>query len=228
VQSNKNMLELSIQQAQEQLDSLQEIPEPDMKEDELNELEKSIDHYKEQQNQYYIARTKYGDAVKAFSNTGIRSVVLDLVTPTLNENANYYLNLLSDSYLKVRFTTQVENQDGSLRDKFDVEITHGDTETTYQTLTQGERTRVDVAISLALQDLVYSKSLLRSNIALYDEVFDGLDEKGVSSVIDILKEKAKEVGTIFVITHSDTFKPLFENVLTVRKENGESKLMKES
>lgn len=222
------MLISSKKQLQEQLNEFKNIPKPDLKENKIEELEAMIKSTQEKIDEVDTKLNQYQDVIDAFSNKGIRSVVLDLVTPTLNESANKYLGELSDSFLQVRFKTQVEKQDGTLTDKFDVEVINGEDTVTYQSLSQGERTRVNVAISLALQDLVYQNAHLRANIGLYDEVFDGLDEKGVESVVAILNKRAKEVGTIYVITHSNTMKPLFENVLTIRKENNESKIIEES
>lgn len=217
---NKEMLDSEVLRAERALKEVESLPKPDERKEEIEEVEEELKALKVEEGQVFVSKTKYEDAVKAFSNSGIRSVVLDLVTPTLTNNANRYLSTLSDSTLQVEFTTQVEKADGELTDKFDVMVTHSGEETTFQTLSQGEKTRVNVAISLALQDLVYSNSQLQTNIALYDEVFDGLDSKGVSSVIDILKSKAEEIGSVFVITHSSTMKPLFEKAITITKEDG--------
>lgn len=63
------------------------------------------------------------------------------------------------------------------------------------------------------------------NLGLYDECFDGLDSIGCENVIKILKERQKDVSSIFVITHSENLKALFENVITMKKENGSSFLV---
>lgn len=221
---NKEQLVADVERAKKSLEEVKSLPKPDLREKEIKEVEKLNKDLEDTRNEVFIAKSQYEDAVKAFSNSGIRSVVLDLVTPTLTNSANKYLNILSESTLKVEFTTQIENADGKLADRFDVRVIHNGEETTFQTLSQGEKTRVNVAISLALQDLVYSNNQLKTNIALYDEVFDGLDDKGISSVIDILKDKAKEIGSVFVITHSNTMKPLFEKVITIEKSSGISEI----
>ncbi|MGI4292156.1 hypothetical protein ACR2WS_26640, partial [Klebsiella pneumoniae] len=63
-----------------------------------------------------------------------------------------------------------------------------------------------------------------TNIALYDECFDGLDTIGCENVIKLLKDRLNTVGTIFVITHNTELKPLFEQTIKIVKENGVSKL----
>lgn len=169
-------------------------------------------------------KTKYEDTVKLFSNSGIRSVVLDLVTPYLNERANKYLATLTGSEIEIVFTTQVTNKDKTISDKFDVQILNASGGDTYKSNSEGEKKRIDLAISFAIQDLVLSKTNMKTNIALYDECFESLDEVGCENVITILKERQEQIGTIFVITHNTSLKALFENVITVTKENGISSL----
>ena len=69
-----------------------------------------------------------------------------------------------------------------------------------------------------------SKDEISTNIALYDECFDGLDTVGCENVIKLLKDRLNTVGTIFVITHNQSLAPLFEQTIKVVKENGVSKL----
>ncbi len=59
---------------------------------------------------------------KVFSKEGITSVVLDLITPYLNEHANYYLTKLSGSILSINMNTQKLNANKTLADKFDLQI----------------------------------------------------------------------------------------------------------
>lgn len=156
-------------------------------------------------------------ADKVFSRKGVPSMALDLVTPFLTEHTNHYLAKLSGSILKVSMTTQTLNANKSLSDKFDIQVFNDAGASSYQSCSTGEKKRIDIAIAFAIQDLQNSKSNLATNIAIYDECFDGLDAIGAETVIELLKEKAKTVGSIFVITHNDTLKPFFDSVITVEK-----------
>ena len=69
-----------------------------------------------------------------------------------------------------------------------------------------------------------SKEDISTNIALYDEVFDGLDSIGCENVVKLLKDRTKKVSTIFVITHNTELKSLFEQRIKIIKEEGISKL----
>lgn len=217
-------LDAEIRSIQSNLDNLTSIPKPIKKDKEKQAIEDQLTQANVELLAISGKKSKYEDTVKLFSNAGIRSVVLDLVTPYLNERANKYLATLTGSEIEIVFTTQVKNKDDSLADRFDVQILNASGGDTYKSNSEGEKKRIDLAISFAIQDLVLSKTNLKTNIALYDECFESLDEVGCENVITILKERQEQIGTLFVITHNASLKALFENVITVHKVNGISSL----
>ena len=221
-QLEREMNQLQVPQAND----YSYIKEPNQEEHqkEIKELEKTIDNYKEDIVQLESKKQRYNQAVNAFSNKCIRSVVLDFITPFLNEKANEYLQTLSGSGIEIEFQTQVENAKGELKDKFDVIVNNSKGGSSYKSNSAGEQKRIDIAISFAIQDLIMSKEEISTNIALYDEVFDGLDAIGCENVIKLLKDRLNIVSTIFVITHNENLKSLFDNTIKVIKEDGISRM----
>lgn len=219
-------LDVDIRSLQSNLDNLNSIPKPVKKDQEKRAIQDQLTQANVELLAISGKKSKYEDTVKLFSNAGIRSVVLDLVTPYLNERANKYLATLTGSEIEIVFTTQVKNKDDSLADRFDVQILNASGGDTYKSNSEGEKKRIDLAISFAIQDLVLSKTNLKTNIALYDECFESLDEVGCENVITILKERQEQIGTLFVITHNVQLKALFENVITVHKVDGISTIEK--
>lgn len=160
----------------------------------------------------------------AFSDQGIKSHVLDLVTPTLNQGVNKYLSSLTGGAITIEFSTQTKKADGTLSDKFDIRVFYNSLETGYNSLSSGEKRRVDVAISLALQDMVLQRYGDDINLLAYDELFESLDATGAENVIELLKERTNKVGTIIVVSHNEDLKPLFDKTITVIKKEGVSTL----
>lgn len=160
----------------------------------------------------------------AFSDKGIKSHVLDLVTPTLNEGVNKYLGTLTGGAINVEFSTQSKKADGTLSDKFDISVTYNGDVMNYNALSSGEKRRVDVAISLALQDMVIQRYGADVNLLAYDELFESLDATGAENVVELLKSRIEKVGTIIVVSHNEDLKPLFDNSLEVIKKDGVSTL----
>ena len=193
--------------------------------EELDKLEKDNKENMEKVDKLTDDMLEYEQVVKMYSNSGVRSIVLDNITPYLNEQANKYLAILAGSTIQINLTTQKENKDGSISDKFEVEVYNASGGSDYKSASAGERKRIDLAISFALQDLVIKQNNTSVNLLMLDEVFENLDEVANENVITLLEEKAKEVESIFVITHNEQLKGLFSNKVTVVKEqDGISKL----
>lgn len=183
----------------------------------LTEREADLTHTED-----LIARLEFW--VAGFGNSGIKSYLLDSVTPYLNTRANHYLSKLSGNTTEIEFSTQTRLKTGEVRDKFEVRISNRVGGTSYTSNSTGEKKRIDLAISLALQDLVMSRADGQLNILLYDEVFDGLDAIGCENAIQLLQDIQTGVPSVFVITHNDVLKAYFETSLTATKQNGTTTL----
>lgn len=164
--------------------------------------------------------------LKGFSNSGIKSMLLDDITPFLNERANKYLQVLSGNHVRVEFSTQTTLKSGEVRDKFQIAVVNEDGGNSYISNSSGEKRRIDVAINLALQDLIASRANKKLNIMFMDEVLDTLDRQGTDSVIELLMEISKEKSSVFVISHNDDIQSYFQNFLLVTKQNGCSTIEK--
>ena len=216
----------NIQSLERNLASLANVPKPKDRTEEKQVIHATVETLQQELLATNITKEQYEQTISMFSNTGIRSVVLDLITPFLNERANKYSALLSGADIEILFSTQTQNKDGSYADKFGVTVINNHGGEVYQANSGGEKKRIDLAISFAIQDLVMSKDDLQTNIALYDEIFESLDPIGCESVITLLQEKQKQIGSIFVITHNSALSTLFENTITIKKVNGVSHIVK--
>lgn len=183
-----------------------------------------IDKLRLDKEQLVNNRIKLEHALDAFSDKGIKSHVLDLVTPTLNEGVNKYLSILTGGIISAEFSTQTKKSDGTFSDKLDIVIHHSGEDTTYSSLSSGEKRRVDIAISLALQDMVMTRFGNDINLLAYDELFESLDAVGSENVVELLRQKLADVSTIIVISHNEDLKPLFDKTILVTKEKGISTL----
>jgi DNA repair exonuclease SbcCD ATPase subunit len=206
-----------IENIKSTLEKLRNIPEPRSRDSERETIRNKIKAHKEQLLALEREKKQLEDVVKIYSNSGVKSHVLDLITPFLNERANKYLAILSGPDMEVKFSTQTQNKDGSFSDKFDLQLTNITGGGNYKANSEGEKKRADLSISLAIQDLVMARGDSATNFVVYDEVFDALDSVGSESVVTLLRERLNTVGSIFVITHNETLKPLFEKVVTVVK-----------
>ena len=108
--------------------------------------------------------------------------------------------------------------------KFNVKLFKSDgRQTKYKSYSSGEKGRIDSAILLALQSLVFERAGSCSNIVIFDEVFEHLDTVGIERAVNLLSEEAKDKA-IFVVSHHNEFQDYFDNFITIRKKKGISVL----
>lgn len=158
-----------------------------------------------------------------FGNKGIKSLILDSILPVLNLEANRYIHHLMDD-VEIEFDTETTTKSGETRDTFEIRIRSGESQG-YHMASGGERRRIDFCISLALQSLLASTGS-KSNIFILDEPFESVDESGIGELIDLLREYSRKQGVaVYCITHLSNLKPLFDDVVTVQRQNGISTIV---
>jgi DNA repair exonuclease SbcCD ATPase subunit len=160
-----------------------------------------------------------------FSNAGIKSKILNSITPFMNRQADVYIRDLTDGELKIEFNTQTQLKSGQIKEQFSVEVTNKNGAKTYDGSSGGEKARADLAITLTLSDLVASRSKKSYPQRWFDEPFEAMDQAGIEAVMELLAKMVETCGTIFVITHQDSMKALFSKVVTVEKRNGATNLV---
>lgn len=162
--------------------------------------------------------------VKGYSAQGLPSFVLDAVMPFLTERTNEYLETLADGDITMSISTQRElkSSKGEVRDEieisWDIEGNEGVTKS------GGQRTRMNLAVDLALMDLAASREGSLPDILMIDEALDGLDKEGTARVLKLLQGLRSRRGSIFVISHSDDMSEMFERGVVVVREDGKSRL----
>lgn len=159
--------------------------------------------------------------VEVFSPAGVRALILDTVTPFLNQRTSEYLSVLSDGNLSAVWTTLSKTAKGDLREKFSIEVTNERGGDSFQSLSGGEKKKVRVATCMALQDLVSSRATKPVNLWIADEIDSALDVSGLERLMTVLNRRAMEKGTVVIISHTN-LRDWCGNVITVRKESGVS------
>jgi chromosome segregation ATPase len=163
----------------------------------------------------------YANAVKVFGPAGVRAHILDTVTPFLNEKTSEYLGALSDGNIHATWSTLTKTAKGELKEKFNIEVTNDKGGKTFKAISGGEKRKVRLAAALALQDMVATRASKPINLFLADEIDDALDEPGMERLMGVLEKKAKERGTVLVISHR-SLTDWIDVVINVTKSGGVS------
>ena len=92
----------------------------------------------------------------------------------------------------------------------------------FENLSGGEKQRLDLIIQFAIRDMMSRYLGFSSNILILDEIFDNLDAKSTSSILNLITTKLSDVESIFIISHhsEELDLPVDSQITIVKDENG--------
>ena len=154
--------------------------------------------------------------VKAFGDKGIRRLVVQGIIPALNSRIAYWLQCLIDGKLELTFDNQLEET-----------VTRNGTPTNYANLSNGEKQRVNLAISQSFAHVMMLNSGTQPNLVFLDEVTGGgIDRAGTSMVHTMIFELAKE-RQVFVTTHNENLMQMLSGCesIVLRKKDDVSSIV---
>lgn len=139
----------------------------------------------------------------------VRKRIIDQNISFLNSRLQYYIEKIG-SQQAVEFLNDLS-----------VEITLNGQSYDFKQLSRGERTRVNIALSMAFRD-TYESLYQGINLTCIDEQLDvGLDASGVVQSWNILKDFAVlRNKNVLVISHREELLSKAENIIKIVKEDG--------
>lgn len=165
----------------------------------------------------------------AFWKTGfisIKNSFINSIIEELEDRTNFYLNSFSgDTSVEVSGIKPLKS--GEEREKIDI-IVHRDGDVqTYEDESGGEERRIDIGFMLGFADVSSSIGGIDSKMFFADEIFDVIDKKGITNIMEFLNRLAAEGKLVCIITHNDWMKDYFDsrNVVTVVQRNKKSKIV---
>lgn len=141
----------------------------------------------------------------AFSDSGIKSMLIDVAIPHMNQCVREELERVCPGTFTVSFDTLSETKSGNIRDKFSINIIHNlKCATGHKKLSGGEKRIIDFCCMSALRSLaekLYNKMF--SHI-FYDEVMDSLDSETRELFCRSMKHQSNDHRNITLVTHALT------------------------
>lgn len=159
-----------------------------------------------------------------FGNGGLKSYMLDGVIPYLNERAQRYADIMSGGDLKVWFTAQKELKKGGNKEEFQIHVVNRHGSDIYKGNSDGEKRRSNYAVSWAFADLAAQRAGKPIRFKMLDETFENMDEAGEEAVMRLLYDTMATHETIICVTHSERLQTQFNNIITVVKEGGNTRV----
>lgn len=96
---------------------------------------------------------------------------------------------------------------------------------TYKSLSGGQKRRVDIILILALQKFILESSGISTNLICIDEIFDSLDSEGMEAIISCINTLFSTTSSIYVITHNNNIKCLFDSIIKLVLVNGKTQII---
>lgn len=156
----------------------------------LKNYQKNKKILQEKKEQLINQRELYDIAATLLKDTGIKTRIIKQYLPIMNKLINKYLSSM-DFYVSFNLDESFsETIKSRFRDEF-----------TYASFSEGEKSRIDLALIMAWRAVAKLKNSMNTNLLILDEVFDSsLDSEGTEDLLKILNSLGKETN-IFVISH---------------------------
>lgn len=153
----------------------------------------------------------------------IKAYVLQTFQETLDAIGETATNILSAipnmSTSTIYFEGCKETKTGSIKDEIVAILnSDGNNDIPIKSLSGGERTAIDLAVDLAVIDVIETKASKGANFLFMDEPFDGLDSVCKENCLEILKQIDTN-KKIIMVDHSSELKEMVSDVILVVKKD---------
>ena len=177
----------------------------------INQTQSQIDEIKSGINEKTIKLNHIQQLQKVYSLDGVLKLMIENWVPALNEEIGESLTLLNFPYL-LKFDN-----------KLDAKVIDMGETVPIETLSEGEKTRLNVVTVLSLVKII-KKRMPSLNVMSFDETISTLDTTTSELLLSMLYAYAEEQAlNIIVVSHTDLSLDLFDEIIEVEKQNGFSK-----
>jgi exonuclease SbcC len=166
-------------------------------------------------------------AERAFGRDGIPALIVEnAAIPQLEVEANRILGELggatADCRVELRTQRALKSVE-ALRETLDIVIVTPTGERLYETFSGGERTRLNLALRIALARLLAHRRGAESRLLAIDEP-DGLDAQGMDALARILTGLAGDFDRVLVVSHQPQLATSFDQSIVVVKDGDRSRV----
>lgn len=140
---------------------------------------------------------------------GVKARIIAQYIPVINKLINKYLSSM-DFFIQFELDTEFKEV---IRSRFRDEFS-------YENFSEGEKTRIDLALLFAWRAIAKMRNTTSTNLLVFDEILDSsLDSSGVDDLMKILNQLTADVN-VFIISHRDSMFDKFTDVIKFEKVKG--------
>lgn len=159
---------------------------------------------------------------RAFAPDGVAArIVEQQAIPQIEADATRILEALGGPVSRVELRTERIKGDGGTSDVLDIVCVTELGDRDYATFSGGERTRVNLALRIALARLLASRAGAGSRVLTIDEP-EFLDEDGTSALVDVLRTETQTgaFDRVLLVSHVPSLRDAFDTVIQVENVDG--------
>ncbi len=181
---------------------------------ELETVKSDIDKLNTERQELLDEKTYIETACNLLKDGGIKTKIIKQYLPIINKMINKYLaqmGFFASFHINESFEETIKAR-------------HLE-EFSYQNFSEGEKTRIDLAILFTWRYIAKMRNSVNCNLLIFDEIFDGsLDANGTDEFLKIMWNLVNDTNT-FVISHKqDQLVDKFKKVYRFRKNRNFSSL----
>lgn len=168
---------------------------------------------------------------RAYGPSGIPALILEnAAIPQIETEANRILLELGakTAECRIELRTDRAKKDGGIKDDvLDIIVITPDGDRDYSTFSEGEKTRLNLALRLALARLLATRRGAESRLLAIDEP-DYLDADGMERLATVLRdlEQSGAFDRVLLVSHFPALRDSFDNVIEVEiEQDGRSRIV---
>lgn len=147
-----------------------------------------------------------------YGSNGIKTELMGNYIPTLNDEISETLAIMH-----YRYTLEFD-------DKFEAHVEDMGVEIDIETLSKGERKKIDICVLCSMIRMIKNK-YPQINIICLDETLSSLDYESSLTILECLKKICNDMGiNIFVVSHTTLEESIFDHRVFIERVDGFSKL----
>jgi exonuclease SbcC len=187
----------------------------------LRELEQKLSAARAQRVELQASLDLLEILERAYGRDGIPALIVsNTALPAIELEATRILQELGTSY-RVELRTEKALKSGGIGETLDVVLITEAGERPYETLSGGERTRLNLALRIALARLLSHRRGAESRLLAIDEP-EFLDAAGTAALATVLQGLTGDFDRIYLVSHVPDLAGAFDQVLTVTKDGDRS------
>jgi DNA repair exonuclease SbcCD ATPase subunit len=179
---------------------------------ELNSVLVDLERLNKERQELLEEKLYYETACNLLKDGGIKTKIIKQYLPVINKTINKYLSQMG-FFASFHINESFEET---------IKARHLE-EFSYQNFSEGEKTRIDLAILFTWRYIAKMRNSVNCNLLIFDEIFDGsLDANGTDEFLKIMWNLVADTNT-FVISHKqDQLVDKFKKVYRFQKKRNYS------